>query len=356
MRPFFANTSSGRNRRRPFRLEALEDRLAPASWNYLGGYGGNPVSTGHDEFGRMVLAEVDSNHAVSVQVETGVNSGVFAAPQSLSGIGLDARVALDAQGRVQVFVLGTDNALYVKGQAGLVSWGNWQYLGGTALLQIEVGTNQDGRLEAFALGSDHAVWHKWQDYSGNWGGWSYLGGNAQSISVAQDAGKRLQVVALWADHSARVIGQVTQNGGWGGWSSLGGWQLQQLAVASDANGNLTMFALGGDHQVYLQQEAPSGTWGGWANLGGQVQSIAAGRDSLGRLEVVAVGMDSNVYAIRQNTAGGEWRAPGWGPWSASLGGTLVSNTVVLGNESSGALEVFAYYNVIDAFWWEYTRL
>jgi hypothetical protein len=38
--------------------------------------------------------------------------------------------------------------------------------------------NSDGRLEVFALGLDGALWHIWQDaaHAGPWSGWASLGG------------------------------------------------------------------------------------------------------------------------------------------------------------------------------------
>jgi hypothetical protein len=38
--------------------------------------------------------------------------------------------------------------------------------------------NSDGRLEVFALGLDGALWHIWQDaaHSGPWSAWASLGG------------------------------------------------------------------------------------------------------------------------------------------------------------------------------------
>jgi hypothetical protein len=66
--------------------------------------------------------------------------------------------------------------------------GPWYSLGGCVLnglntsngkyYGLDVGRNQDGRLEVFAIGTDHALWHNYQTRaaSGPWSGWYSLGG------------------------------------------------------------------------------------------------------------------------------------------------------------------------------------
>src|SRR5258705_9149579 len=52
-------------------------------------------------------------------------------------------------------------------------------------LSGQVGVNADGRLELFVLGGDKGAWHKWQSTpNGGWGEWSSLGGtDLQQIAV-----------------------------------------------------------------------------------------------------------------------------------------------------------------------------
>lgn len=45
---------------------------------------------------------------------------------------------------------------------------------------------------------------------------------------------------------------------------LEGHDVQQIAVAKNADGRLELFALGGDHFIYHKwQETPNGDWGDW---------------------------------------------------------------------------------------------
>jgi hypothetical protein len=69
------------------------------------------------------------------------------------------------------------------------------------------------------------------------------------------------------------------------------------------------------------------------------------------MEVVAVGFDAQLHALRQTAANG-----GWGSWSAGFGGSVWSSTLTPGKEADGTLEVFAEFNNIDSSAWGYTRL
>jgi hypothetical protein len=57
-------------------------------------------------------------------------------------------------------------------------WSGWSSLGGVIVSDPSLALNSDGRLEVFALGLDGALWHIWQDaaHSGPWSAWASLGG------------------------------------------------------------------------------------------------------------------------------------------------------------------------------------
>jgi hypothetical protein len=238
------------------------------------------------------------------------------------------------------------------------AFGGWQSLGGLGLQQLAVANNAAGMPVVFAIGSDNGVYYQWENSPGSWSGpvWYGLGkpggNNVQSISVGRDYGGKLVVAALDGSGTLWVITQLSPNSiGFGGWQELSTDSLQ-VALAHDASGRLTIFSLSGlNHAVYSWQEDTSDNWGGRNYLGGDVQSITAGRDAQGRMEVVAVGFDGMVYALRQTAADGAW-----GNWSAALGGIVWNGTLALGNEADGTLDVFADFNNIDGALLGYTRL
>jgi hypothetical protein len=53
---------------------------------------------------------------------------------------------------------------------------------------LDVGQNADGRLEVFVRGSNGALYHKWQiSPNDGWSGWASLGGKIDLLAVGQNA-------------------------------------------------------------------------------------------------------------------------------------------------------------------------
>ena len=56
-------------------------------------------------------------------------------------------------------------------------WSGWASLGGEITSSPVVTSDADGRLEVFARGTDNALWHMWQTAPNNgWSSWASLGG------------------------------------------------------------------------------------------------------------------------------------------------------------------------------------
>ena len=116
----------------------------------------------------------------------------------------------------------------------------WTGLSGMPTLPVSiladpiVASNDDGRLEVFIIGSDGAIWHSWQ-MQGNlkqWSGWASFGHPQEAvvsvpneftplISVCRDKAGRLQLFAVINNGTLWQIGQVQKNINWGNWHSLG---------------------------------------------------------------------------------------------------------------------------------------
>jgi len=102
----------------------------------------------------------------------------------------DLVVASNADQRLELFAVGPDLRLWHTWQLAppqlgqSASWSNWESLQGPFNAQADrgianpvVGRNADGRLEVFAIGPDNALWHIWQTAANSgWSQWSSLGG------------------------------------------------------------------------------------------------------------------------------------------------------------------------------------
>jgi hypothetical protein len=126
------------------------------------------------------------------------------------------------------------------------------------------------------------------------------------------------------------------------WRSLGGQFDREPAVASNKDGRLELFAIGGDGRLHgLAQTAPNqgwpSAWKDWGDLPkeGPHGDLGLGRNQDGRLEIFVRPANGEILHTWQTTAGGTLR----GEWS-SLGGAFVRGPRV-GNNQDGRLELFA---------------
>ncbi|MDQ4074334.1 MAG: hypothetical protein M3162_08550 [Thermoproteota archaeon] len=87
-----------------------------------------------------------------------------------NGDGTDIVVMCTHDGRLEVFVVGNDKALYHRWQESPGGrWnGNWESLGGNWPDGSDpvVVLNSDGRLEVFMVGTNKELYHRWQESPG----------------------------------------------------------------------------------------------------------------------------------------------------------------------------------------------
>ncbi|WP_102127685.1 PIG-L family deacetylase [Deinococcus planocerae] len=173
-------------------------------------------------------------------------------------------VALDRSGRLVLFVRATDGAIYTVSQtAPNGGWGAWQSLGGSfgAGVHPVTGANQDGRLEVFVRGSDDKLYHRWQTPSGGWGGWSKLGdvqfSGSPAVTITPDG--IIVATVRSVGGSVQSVRQGSPNGGWLDWTNLGGSFVALIGAMPDSAGRLTTLARGTDDLIYRRTQVDS-TW------------------------------------------------------------------------------------------------
>ena len=120
-------------------------------------------------------------------------------------------------GRLDVFVRGTDSALWHKWFQG--GWSGWESLGGRPSVAGRGRLWGNGRIDVFAAGTDSALWHKW--YQGGWSGWESLGG----VLTSRPA------VSSWAPGRLDVFVAGTDSAMWHKWYQSG-WSAGRASAAS----------------------------------------------------------------------------------------------------------------------------
>jgi ligand-binding sensor domain-containing protein/signal transduction histidine kinase len=203
-----------------------------------------------------------------------------------------------------------------------------------------IGKNADGHLEVFRVRADGEIQHRWEKpASGDWSSWSGLGAPfLPGIAVTTNGQGQLTVYAvsstnqsLWERH------QIVTNGvEWSGWENRGGTLQSPVAVGRNAVGELQVFGVNPDGNVVTC--SPSADGGPkWRQLGGEVMTglrVARNRD--GRLELFAIAAQAHTLQHRFEQPLGSGSV--WSEWE-SLGGAVAPGFVVSQN-IQGRLEVF----------------
>jgi hypothetical protein len=207
------------------------------------------------------------------------------------GLTSDPGVVSWGPNRIDVFVRGTDNALYHKVWAG--AWYGWESLGGGLTSGPDVASWSSGRLDIFVRGTDNGLWHKVWDGQ-RWSAWESLGGVLASDPTAVSWGpNRVDVFARATDNT--LIHKWWDGVRWNGWETLGGSLTSAPDAASCGAGRLDVYATGAGSALF--HLGFSGAWGTWQNLGGAWASEpgAVCPGGTGLVELFARGTDGAVW-------------------------------------------------------------
>jgi hypothetical protein len=308
LRRFPTGTPSGLTNDNPF---PIFDSASWGGWESLGGIlesPPTPVAWGPD---RLDVFVVGTDTALYHRWWDGAQWGGW---EPLGGI-LQSPPAPVAWGpnRLDVFARGTDSGLWHRWWDG-ARWGGWEPLGGILTSPPTAVSWAPNRLDVFARGTDSALWHRWWDGS-QWGGWESLGGILESPPTAVAWGpNRLDVFAMGTDSA--LWHRWWDGAQWGGWESLGGILTSTPTVVSWDEGRLDVFGVGTDSALW-HRCWDGAQWGGWESLGGLLESAPNVTSwDANRLDVFARGADSALWHRW-------WDGAHWGGWE-SLGGVLTS--------------------------------
>ena len=254
---------------------------------------------------------------------------------------------------LEAFVIGGDKQLHhiwqLGANRGWSGWGNSlgapsvgiapPVINGADIAQYYAGavvaSNADGRLEVFLLGNDLNIWHIWQTApNGTWSAWQTLGspttaGGSPILNyrgrwqIGKNSDGRVELFVAGTDGNVYHIWQIAPNGVWSGWGPLplinAGSAVQfngYLTVVDNVNGygGLEVFTVGSDNGLWTSAQAlPGQGWKPWRYLGSPAttelnpgQFIALAVSTQGAMTAVVVGNDGSVYAVSQASVDGPW--------------------------------------------------
>ncbi len=245
--------------------------------------------------GRLELFVVGNDGVLWHIWQTAPNNGwsdwtSHGSPAGSGGLDLPCVIAPSKDGRLEVFCIGKDGQLWHIWQtAPSNGWSDWTSHGKPPGVDLEpvvptVAPSADGRLELFVIGKDKALWHIWQTVPNNgWSDWTSHGSppgvkiEPNGPEVAASADGRLELFAVGDDGALWHIWQTAPNNGWSDWRSHGRppsadgglltlWGSPGLSPSAD--GRLELFVVASNTELWhIWQTAPNNGWSDWQSRG-----------------------------------------------------------------------------------------
>ena len=237
--------------------------------------------------------------------------------------------------RQDVFIHGTDGAIYWQTWTRSGGRGSWKYMNGTTNNDLAVFSLQPNSLEMVIRGTDGVMYHNWSDDAGaTWSGWQSLGLNILGTPAVITTGPDRQDLFVRGSDNVIYHQTWTRSGGRTNWTSMNGTTYDDIAVVSRRAGHLEAFVRGIDGVLYHSWSDDAGvTWSGWISLGikilGKPAVVARGSDYM---DVFIRGEDDVMYHLPFTPS------VGWGTWKSLGGQTRFAPQVV--SWGKGRLDVF----------------
>jgi hypothetical protein len=261
-------------------------------------------------------------------------NGAWQGWSALGGV-LSSRMAAAswAPDRLDVFVRGTDSALYHRWRSGAGAWSpaghQWERLGGILTSRPTVVARAANRLDVFVRGLDLALWHRaWNGAA--WSAWQSLGGVLTSAPVA--VARTASAIDVFVRGTDRALWMRSWDGTqWHPWRRVGGVLSRDIAAISRSASHLDVFARAADDTLW-HAGWDGGEWRTASRGGALVGAPAVASWSASRLDVFVRGRDDALWQIFRDGAH-------WSQWVA-LGGVLTSDPAAV-SWGPGRVDVFA---------------
>ena len=205
--------------------------------------------------------------------------------------------------------------------------------GAIAAIQVNQGTQTD----IFAIGTDSQVYMETSNGVGGWNAWKLTqAGTVKEIAVAHDGAGNVHLFAIRDDN--QVWEEDLVNGAWTGWTMTHAGYAQDIATqATVVPGTaLQVFIIGSDQQVYSESANSGGGWSNWTlTHAGTAKQISAMMDSIGETHIFAIGTDNQVWTEHSVGVGA------WSIWTLTQPGTVQEITTPTATTSQSPLKVLA---------------
>jgi hypothetical protein len=256
-----------------------------SSWTFLGGVC-LQLAVGHDASGRLDLYAIGTDNRVYEMSSTGWGTAGFGGAYytlvhprndtySFDVPVTSIVVGYNTDGRQQIFGTTTwyGDVWEIEQTAPNSGWGEWNGLSSLPhTKQLTLGTTTDGRLELFAIGSNNALYTMRQTLPDSWSGsaWACLGGYVKQITVGRNQDGREEVFAIGSDNTVYAKMEAAADDNWtdSDWFQVSNQTVKALATVYNSNffgsiayDELTLAAIMSDGSLATtQQTNPNGGW------------------------------------------------------------------------------------------------
>ena len=198
----------------------------------------------------------------------------------------------------------THSTAFTRGADGTVESNTgtgWRSLGKRILGQPAAYGSAGGRIDLFVRGTDNAVWRA-AFVDGRWSRWTSLGGSVSDApTVAFTSPAAWTVVAPGAD------GRIHLRANTGGWSSIDAPGFYgRPSAAVDGAGRVHVTVRNRTDEIW-ERTRDGAFWSAWANLGGTLSGSPTLLATDGRVYLFAVAADNRLW--QRNYVDGAWG--GW---------------------------------------------
>jgi len=206
------------------------------------------------------------------------------------------------------FIRGASGDLQVSKKSGATWSGKWTSLGGPRgariLGQPAAYGSANGRVDVFVRGTDNAVYQRTLK-DGRWCEWIKLGGTATDAPTVAFTSP-----TSWTLTTRGADGKVWQRSATGGWSSLdapNGQPIYGRPSTVVVDGTVHVAVRTADDGTWERVRDAAGTWGAWTDLGGVISGSPTLLSTEGRVYLFARASDYTLW--QRNFADGSWG--GW---------------------------------------------
>jgi hypothetical protein len=240
--------------------------------------------------------------------------------------------ATDGAGHVREIALDANHRMWIHDGSG------WQ-AGSTGILSVSTATNAQGNVDIFAVDLDHHAWFRILSQSGQLSNWYQLFPDdvgVNSLSAVTDSTNNLNFFITDTDNHP-FMRTVDQYNNWSQWDDLNG-SVAALSAVKNSLGQVELFALGSvTHHIFQRIIDVDGSRSDWVNMGGNAISVSAVLDSSGQVELFAVGGNShNIFQAFETSPG---QFSNW----TNLGSEVANLSAV--KNGQGQVQLFVVGNV-----------